>query len=172
MNNTKKLTIAAIFSALGTVFLYMGSLIELLDLSFALLASLIIVFADEELHRPYQYLMYAVTSIISLLILPDKYIAVVYALLGGLYPLLRVYIQKIRLPVIRGAVKLLCFNALFAVIFVVSKYVLGIQEDSQYAEIALFALGNLTFIVYDLLLGRLIILYNIKIRKRISRFLK
>ena len=59
-------------SALGTVFLYIGSATNILDLTSVAIASLLIFFAVMEMGTPYQYLIYGVTSLLAVLLLPDK----------------------------------------------------------------------------------------------------
>ena len=172
MRKTKKLTLASILSALSVVFLYFGAVIEVLDLSFTLLASLIIIFAQIELGRPYQYLMYASVSVLSLILLPNKFSAVAYIFLGGLYPLLRVYLGKIKGRVLRFTIKMLTFWVLFAAVAALSIFVLGIPMGAVWETVAIIVLSNISFIAYDLLIGRVLILYDSKIRWRISRFLK
>ena len=44
MNNTKKLAISAVLVALGTVFMVLGAVIEVMDLTVCAIASLIVVF--------------------------------------------------------------------------------------------------------------------------------
>ena len=55
---TRKLAVSAMLSALGTVFLYIGSATNILDLTSVAIASLLIFFAVMEMGTPYQYLIY------------------------------------------------------------------------------------------------------------------
>ena len=89
MRQTKKISIAALLSALSIVVLYIGSVFEVLDLSAAAIASIAIVFAQIELKNPYPYLIYAVVSLLALLLLPSKFSAMVYVCFGGIYPMVK-----------------------------------------------------------------------------------
>ena len=51
------LALSSVLGALGTVLLLLGSLVEVLDLSVAALASLLVLFAPRELPRPYAVLL-------------------------------------------------------------------------------------------------------------------
>ena len=52
MKETKKLTISAMTVALGVVFMVVGAVFEVLDLSTAVLASLLVVFIYIEIGSP------------------------------------------------------------------------------------------------------------------------
>lgn len=67
---TKKLALCSMLSALGCALLLIGCVSDIFDLTFSCAASLIIVFAVIELKGPYPLLIYLVTGLVSLLILP------------------------------------------------------------------------------------------------------
>ena len=70
MKKTKKMTICALMSALGVVILYLASLFSTIDLSVSLLAAFIVLIVLWELGLRAALSVYAVTSIISILLLP------------------------------------------------------------------------------------------------------
>ena len=82
MNRTKKLTLTALLSALGTVLLSLGTLSQVLDLSAAAIVSCFVVFLRVELGGGYPYLFWAVTSLCSLLLLPSGAAGLLFACLG------------------------------------------------------------------------------------------
>lgn len=179
----KSLTIASVCAALGVVILLIGSWIEVMDLTAVFLASLLVVFAIEELGSPWQYLVWLVTSALALLLLVSpsgKFCAFEYALFGGLYPILKYHIEKLPRTIAR-VLKCLAFNLLFGLIMFASVKLFGLEEitlpvigtlsKGGYFAI-LFILGNIVFVVYDILLTRLLLLYHRRWRKRIERFLK
>ena len=70
--------------------LYLGSMVEVLDISMAVIASLICVFAVIEYGKGYPWLIFSVTAILSLLLLPNKFPAVVYGCFMGFYPIFNI----------------------------------------------------------------------------------
>ena len=70
MKNTKKLAFSAIISSLAVVFLYIGALFDVLDLSVAALASLCVLWVMVEFGTRWALSVYAVTSVLALLRLP------------------------------------------------------------------------------------------------------
>ena len=176
----KKLTLSAICAALGVVMMYLGSLIEVLDLTTVFAASLLIVFLQIELAGAWPWLAWAVTSMLSILLLPNKFCAFEYAFFGGIYPLLKYYIEKLprRLAYL---LKMLAFNLLFAGVMVVSVWLYGLEDitlpvvgklSSQGYFIILFALGNIIFVLFDRLLTQMIILYEDRWQQRVRRLFK
>ncbi len=161
--NTKKMTLAASFAALSFVLLLVGSFFESLDLTFSALASFTVVLAVIELGRPYPLLIYAVTSLLALLLLPSKFAAVCYALFFGFYPIFKEMFERFR-PLVSWVLKFSLFNIGFFVILLASRFLLGLPDLSPF-DIPLLLLGNAAFFLFDFALSRLITLYLFKLRR-------
>ena len=67
---TRRLTVCAVLCALNLVIMYFGSVIEVLDLTASVVASLACVFAVIEMGGRWPWLIYAVTGVLSLVLLP------------------------------------------------------------------------------------------------------
>ncbi len=160
---TKTVTMTAIFSALGVVFLYIGSIFDFLDLTAAMAASFIVVFAVIEGGGAVPWMIYTGTSVISLLLLPNKFPAVVYLFFAGLYPMVKSYSE--RLP--RAAamlIKLLFTNAMLTVIILIAKYLLAVPDDDLGLRWTVYAACNAMIIIFDYLLTQLITVYQRRLR--------
>jgi hypothetical protein len=161
------MAVSSVLSALGVVMLYLGSMVEVLDISMAVIASLICVFAVIEYGRGYPWLIFSVTAILSLLLLPNKTPAVMYAAFFGFYPIIKEKLE--RLPrVISWLLKEIIFNVAFAIMVILVMFVFTIGEvaiDLPYI-LGIVLLGELTFVLYDVAMTRLISLYIFKLRKR------
>ena len=147
--------------------LYLGSMVEVLDISMAVIASLICVFAVIEYGKGYPWLIFSVTAILSLLLLPNKTPAVMYAAFFGFYPIIKEKLE--RLPgVISWLLKEIIFNVAFAIMAILVMFVFTIGEvaiDLPYI-LGIVLLGELAFVLYDIAMTRLISLYIFKLRKR------
>ena len=177
---TRNLAVSGVLAALGVVILYIGSLIEIMDLTAVFAASFLVVIAILELKSPWHFLLWAVTSLIAVLILPNKFCAFEYAIFGGLYPILKYYYEKCSRTV-ANVLKTVSFNVLFFVAVAVFVWVFGLGEITlpvvgtvtPFAYVAAMAvLGNVVFVLYDILLTRFIIIYENKYRKRLKRIFK
>ena len=72
MKETKKITVCAMLAAFSVVLLAIGALFNVLDLSMAVIASLPVLFAHLEFRKSYPWLLWAVTSLLSLLLVTLK----------------------------------------------------------------------------------------------------
>ncbi len=174
MRKTKKLTLSAMLVALGTVFMVLGAVVEMLDLTVCALASLVVVFAYLELGSPYTWLIWLCTSLATALMFPGSIIWVEYLLVFGVYPLLKAYVE--RLP--RWSwllVKLIFINGIvWALIFLVD-FIFGtpfLESELLWMKIATYALINVAFIAYDMFITVMVRLYAEKFRHRFRKFLK
>ncbi len=180
-NQTKKLTLSACLAALAVALLYVASLIEVLDLTAVFIASLFVAFAVVQLGHPWHWLVYVTSGILSLLLVPNKFAAAEYALLVGMLPILKLYLE--RLPrLVAGILKCLVFNLLYTGCLLLSCFVLGmpivgetlfgIYFPVSAIWVTLYVMGNVAGLLYDYLLTKLAILYDYRFRTRVERWLK
>ena len=167
MKSTKRLAVCAMLSALGVVMLYMGALIEVIDISMAVLASLLCVFAVIEYGGSAPWLVYAVTGVLSLLLSP-RTPSVMFVLFFGYYPILKEKLEA-KSKKVCWIFKELIFNAALAVMLTALRTMfLGTVEIPIELMIIGIVLLEIIFVVYDFALTRLISLYIFKIRKRLK----
>ena len=174
MTKTKKLTLSAVLCALGVVFMALGSVIDVLDLSVCAFASLIVVFVYLEVGASYALGVYLATSVLALIIVPSKLIFFEYFLVFGIYPLLKALIE--RLP--RWTwfpIKLLFANAIIWIITLFSALFLSydfIEGDTLIMKAAFYLLMNIAFVAYDYFITVMVRFYYDRLRQRFKRFLK
>ena len=108
--------------------------------------------------KRYSWMYYITASFLALLLGPDREASVLFVFLG-IYPCIRVYMERFHLRII---IKLLYFNIATAVATWISAYVLGltdlIEEFTFYGNIGLMiiiVLANVTFYLLDLLIFRM-----------------
>lgn len=165
----KYLTVSAMLSALGVVMLGLGSLVEVLDLTFSVIASLLIVYAVIEIGGAYPWLIWIVTSTVALLLLPLKTPVLFYALLTGYYPILKQKIERrmARLPAwtFKMSVFAVSLVVIVAVMWLFAPTLL--ETTGGWIVIATtVVLAVLSFIFYDICLTKLITIYFLKLQKR------
>ena len=185
--NTKMLTVGALLSALGVALLAVGLVIQTLDLSMAALASFFCLFAVLEIRGKLPWLIYAVTGILSVVLMPTNLGGWFYLLFFGYYPILKDRLERLKRP-LAWILKLVIFNLTLFVGTMVTFYlfaaetsgktildafafVFGVEELGTLIAAGVFVLANVTFVIYDIALTRLIIFYFVKIRNKF-KFLK
>ncbi len=167
---TKHLTLSAMLTALSVVVLYLGTLLDVLALTAAGIASLFVWFAKRELPCVFAVSVYVATSFLSLLLLPNPEAGVVYLFFGGLYPLLKNAMERHRRP-LPLILKLVYVNLTVLAVEAISFFLLSVPFEGWLLFAALFVIATPTFFLYDLLLDRLLIWYEVRLRPRIARFL-
>lgn len=168
---TKKITVCAMAAALGTTILYLGSFIEVLDISMAVLASVLCVIMVIEYGKGAPWSVFLVTSLLSLLLLPNKFPALLYTLFFGYYPIIKEKIEKIPSRILSWAIKLVIFAAATGLLFLLTTiFTVDVEIPAGTIMKSVFVvLIALTLILYDLAMTRIISFYIIRLRQRFKK---
>lgn len=113
---------------------------------------------------------YVAVALLGLLLVPDRLIALLYALFFGLYPVIKSPMERIKNRLLSLAVKLVFFNVILT-LFDLAFSQLFLPALPQIVEgkvWLLYLAGNVIFLVYDLGLTKLIAFYQTRIDKTIS----
>ncbi len=168
--STRKLTAAAMCVAVGVVLLTLGSLVEVLDISMAVIASLGVVFGVIELRGKYPYLIYAATSVLSLVLpLANKTPALLYVCFAGFYPILKSVFEGHFSRMVAWVLKTAVFLVGGAIdIFLMLKFffVGELTYQSWYPVLVLPLI--VIFVLYDVAMTRLITAYMLRWRQRLG----
>ncbi len=166
---TRRLAICAMLAALGVVLLYVGSLIEIVDISMAVIASMLCVVAVIEYGGAMPFMIYGVTAVLSFLLLPNKTPAAFYALFFGFYPILKEKFER-RGKVLSWVLKEIAFNISLAIIATLAVLVMLGENNALLKNPYIIGVAVLlceaVFVLYDIALTRLISFYVITLRHR------
>lgn len=153
-----------VISALGITLMALGSLLEVLDLSCALLASLLIIVMISEYGKLEALCVYAATSVLAWLLLPNRTPAAAYTFLLGYYPILKPSLARLkRLP--RIVVKYALLNAATALSSFLIRLITMPEADAWWVTAIFFASVNFAFFFYDILVDRAARLWVLKWRR-------
>lgn len=172
MKNNKKIALSGMMCALSVLIMLIGSLFQTLDLTAAAAAGLTVVFAMVELSNKYAFSVYLVSSLLAFLLLPNRSPALIFAAFAGLYPILKGYLQRIKSKWLAYAAKIIVFNIFFTAIILIGKNLIGLKDDFYNFGYVIYLLGNITFVLYDFALDRLIMLYVLKIKRIFDKSFK
>ena len=177
-NKSRTVALCGIFGALALVVMLAGDLIPRATYLSPALAGLLILPVLCEAGRRAGWLFYAGISLLCLLLQPNKEPAVLFCAFLGYYPLLKFTLEKLSRP-LRILCKLVLFNATVLSAYWLMLHLFGLaalqQEFAGMTNgwlIALLALANVTFAVYDIAVARLFILYVKVLRPRIRKGLR
>lgn len=170
---SRTIALCGMMCALGTAVMLMGGVIPLATFCCPALAGLTLIPVLAETDRKTALACYAATAALSLILCADKEAALVYAFLGD-YPVLKIYIDRIRSRALRLLAKLGVFNLAAGAALLLMAFVLNMQAVvAEYAAMsavmlaAFVLLANLTLVLYDRLLVIMYILYMKRLRPTI-----
>ena len=149
---SQKIALCGVLSALSVVVLLVGNVLQIGTYAAPMLASFLLIPVLEDYGKKYALLLYAVVSLLSLFLVPDKEL------------------------VLRWMAKFGCFNAAVVVMYALLIVVLAppelVQEFAAEGTpmlLALLALGNLSFWLCDRALTAITPLYRQRIAPRLKK---
>lgn len=181
MNNRKKLSfkvaLGGIIAALSILLMIFAGVTTTLVYAIPMVVGALLMMLVVEFGAGFAALVYVAVSIISMLILGNKEAAIMYVAFFGYYPIIKGFLEKHIQKFSCWIVKYLIFNVAMVVsYFVVSKIFMisfdDMEEFGKYAMFILLGIGNILFVIYDIMLTRLISVYIFKWRKSIKRMFK
>lgn len=115
MSTAAKTAIGGMATALSVVLL-LPTALDVLYIALPAAAGMITLFCVIELSRGWAFGVYAATSAISIIVIPNKEAALIYVLFFGYYPIIKGLIEgKIKNRILEYIIKVLIFNvAVFA----------------------------------------------------------
>lgn len=164
---SRKAALCGMMTALTVVILCLGGMIPLATFACPMLAMLCLLPAVSEYGMGTEMLLYGAASILALLLGPDKEIVLLYVFLGW-YPGVRPRLEPIPRPVrwvVKCALFTLAVMAMYALVLHLFRLEAVVEEFAGYSTamvLALVALGNVTFLVFDQVLGRMAHAYRKK----------
>lgn len=181
MKKTKKLTFSSAATALGVITLTLGSYLDVMELTAATLASLMVVFIYLEVGSPYTWFVWLATAVLTAIFNFASPVWLSYLLLFGCYPIIKGYIEK--LPrIFWFLLKLVFVNAMLALCVFLSDLILGLPFFGEAQSIfglpieavfvCLWVMMNLAFLLYDFMLLVMVRFYTLRIRPKIKSILK
>ena len=184
--STRRIAMCAVLCALAVVMLGLGAIIEVIDITAAAMASLVLLPILLCYGTKYAWLSYAVTGVLGVLLMPQSLGAWMFAGLTGFYPIVKQRLD--RLPRVLGwAVKLLLLAAVLLLYLGIFYFIMlggegslfdaflkgfGEEDGTPLMAWAVIILSLFTYILFDLLIDRLLILYYLRWQKRVERWMK
>lgn len=162
---TRKITVAALLSAISVVFLYFAAIIPTGQMGFIALSCISGVAAVIECGMGGGIGVYVCASLLSFLILPNKNPSFIYMLFFGYYPILKSIAEKQKSRVLEWIVKLAVFNVAAVVILRVFSLLTfsGVFEKLT-LPVIIVAL-NVVYVVFDIGVSKVIGYYMARIHR-------
>ena len=186
MKNTRRLAVCAVLCALAVALMGVGVIIEIMDLTAAAMAALVLMPILLTYGSKYAILSYAVTGVLGVILMPQSLSAWLFLGLVGYYPILKTRLDRlprmvaylIKLLLVGGA--LMLYLGAFYFLFMGGQgsfwdafvHGFGEPDGSVWLSCVLVGLSVFTFVIFDLLIDRLLILYTLKWKKQFDQWMK
>lgn len=174
---SRKIALCGVLGALSVVVMLLGAALQIGTYAAPMFAAFLLVPVLEEYGIRYALLLYATTSVLGILLVPEPELSLFYTLVIGYYPVLRHLLRKVHPAVLRGFLKCLLFNLTTALVYLLLSVVVGpavLQEftaEGTGVLVLLLAMGNFAFFLCDRALGAVTLYYRRVLRKRWKHFL-
>lgn len=178
MKNTSLTALGGIVTALSVLFMFLSSLLPFMTYVVPAFAGLLLIVTVKETDLKWSVYIYIAVSALSLLVIADKESAVMYTFFFGYYPILYKVLQdKVKNKLFKTILKFVIFNISIILGYLFTVFVFAIpidemEEFGKYTNLVLLALGNLTFIFYDILITNLSYMYDKLWKKQINKIFK
>ena len=173
-NSTKSIAFGALMAALGTVIMLTGGLIPVFTYCSPIIAALLLIPVLDQYGNTAAWLVWGVTSILSLIIGVDKEASFFY-LFFAWYPIAKPYFDRIRPRILSTGAKVLAFSACTFAMYYLTCSVLGIEEivssfsPVRWLNALFFALLVVCMLVFDKVLERMKYLYLTRLKTRLFK---
>lgn len=164
-----RVALGGIVSSLCLLCMFLAGIMPMFYLILPMIAGILIMIIAEEVNLSWAWLTYIAVGILSLFITADKEASLVFIMIFGHFPIIRLHLEKIKLKLLRWLIKLAIFNACAVSFFYVTVYIFGIREMleemneyGRYGAVILLVLCNIIFVLYDLNLYLMYSIYKIK----------
>ncbi len=154
----------AILAALAVALVYLGSIAPRGGIGIVAAAGVLMAGAVISVSLRAGFLCWAAVSVLAFLLVPDKFCALAFAVLFGLYPMVKSIVEARRWSKsLEIAVKLVFFNAALTVLWLIMRTAL----PGSLPVLAVYLIGNIVFLLYDYGFSGLIALYVSRVDKHL-----
>lgn len=168
--------LGGIITALVMLLMFCATMFPMLDYAIPAYAGFLMVVVIVEAGGKWALITYCACAVLCPLMTPDYQANLLFILFMGYYPILYVYLGRIKNEAARTALKFAIYNAaiiayamLFQYIFTSVDLFEGLEALGKWAAPAMLLAANVFFVLYDRLLGQLIELYTKWFRSKILR---
>lgn len=163
-------------TSLVLLLMFMATAFPVLDYAIPTYAGFLIVVVIVEAGAGWAFVTYCASALLCPLLTPDYEATLLFILFMGYYPILYVFLLRIKNVLLRWVLKFAVFNAavmvyaaMFRFIFTSVDLFEGMEGFGKWAAPSLLALANVFFLFYDKVLGMLITKYICWFRKKVLK---
>ena len=180
MNSGKassKVAFCGILTALSVVAMIIAGFMGILTYAAPMIAGGVMIIPVRQYGKGTAFTMFAAVSLLGLMLIPDKEMALFYMLLFGHYPIIQPLLNGINKKLPRVLLKALVFNGGALLSVLLAKLIFGVPIFDSDKPIWLLAAGyliaaNICFALYDSALLGFYTFYDVRLVPLLNRFFK
>ncbi len=182
MKTTAKTALGGMIAALSVALMLLSAVIPFMSYALPAIAGALMMIIVMECDKKWALAVYISVSIISLMVVPDKSAGFAYALFFGYYPIIKAILESKCKRKIEKFLKLLIFNVITLSSYYVLLLFVGIDTSGieflepylrkWFVAPIIIIIGSIFFIMYDIVLTRLIIIYCVRYRNKFRKLFK
>jgi hypothetical protein len=169
----KKANIVALggmLTAMSLLLMLLTRVIPFSEQALPAIAGVLLISAVLEAGAGWAFVIYLAVALLSLFFAFQNGAALYYILFFGHYTIIKSYIERIKIKPLQWVVKILLFNVCAVASYYAMIAVTGIPDAlTKYGLPITLGLINVVFILYDIALSRLVVMYVTRIRKNFKR---
>lgn len=176
MKSSYKVSLGGVLAAIAVLCMFLTGFGPFFTYLCPMFAGTLLIMVVVEISVKWAFATYAAIAILSIFTTPDKEAALLFIFLLGYYPILKSIIERLSSRVFEWIIKFLVFNISVICCYwlVINAFGMGqILEDwgkwGQYGMLIFLAMGNVVFVIYDLFLTSVIVMYTKWFRPKFLR---
>jgi hypothetical protein len=162
---TKKIALNGILGALAVICLILASILPTNRISLYALSSFFVAVSIIESGVKAGWIFYVTTSLLALIIIPEKLGIIPYVVFFGMYGIVKYYIERLNKAVIEYVIKFIYFNICVMIAFFTVRELFSINVSTSLSWWILIILLEVIFFLYDFVYTLFINYYRSKLRK-------
>ena len=160
-NKTRQIALCSLMTAGSVAVLWAACAAPSGRIGLTAAAGLFPMAAVLEAGRRAGLLSWGTSSVLGLILVPDKGLALLYGMFLGLYPVAKSFLERMQTPLLEWGGKLLFFNAALSV----GRLALQLLLFPELPVFLVYLGGNAAFLAYDFGLSQLSVRLNAMMRK-------
>lgn len=172
-----KVAVCGILTALSVIFMVLASFLGVLTYTAPMVAGGLLIVPVKEYGTKTALTMFAAVSLLGLMLVTDKELAIFYVLLFGYYPILQPALNRVDPRPLRALLKAAVFNgsALLSVWLAEVIFSIPVFEGDNptwLLAVGYLAVANVCFALYDKALLGFYTFYDVKVRVWLGRLFR
>ncbi len=172
-------SLCGVMSGLALALMFIMGMVPSFEYISPAIGGMLIWVIRKQLGVKYGLVSYLAVGLLGLLLVPNYEAIMMFLFLLGYYPIVREYLQKIRIKVLQWLAKLAVFAIPSVGAYMVLINLMGLaylSEDAEsfgkYGTLVLLGMGAVAFVLYDIFLGIFFPIYDKVIKPKIQKRMK